>query len=319
MTEFVTKAPGKLMIAGEYAVLFGHAALTAAVDRDAICSYVPGDGWQFFTRVGQDFIRQNDHPLLVAALRASDFFGHKTRPGTYSVDTSAFFDSDSSQKLGLGSSAAATVALCKMILAQEGIDDRHLLLNLALKAHGDFSEGFGSGADVAVCVFGGAITYQKTKDSPLIKSANLRCAWPNFIFIDTKRSQNTRDFVKQVLKSAEQQSNFVTDFCRHSARLCDELFHVVDDVNRLITIMDALYHLLNALGQRAGVDIISVPHTRIHDLARTHGGTAKPSGAGGGDISLAIVPEHNRRAFLRELMDLGFSALPLNIHSQCSP
>jgi phosphomevalonate kinase len=255
----------------------------------------------------------------MAAIKACDFAGHNPKPGIYTLDTSAFFDKESGQKLGLGSSAAATVALCKMMLAHHGIFDRDLLLNLALTAHGTFSEGLGSGADVAVSVFGGVISYQKANAAPVIEAVDLRCALPHLIFIDTKRSQNTREFVEKALKMAVQRSDFLADFCGKSAQLCDKFLFDVGDIDQLITIMDELYYLLKSFGQSAGIDIISVEHAHIHKLARDHGGTAKPSGAGGGDVSLAMVPKENRQAFLRELMALGFSVLSLKMHAQCLP
>ena len=51
-------APGKLMIAGEYAVLDGAPALVLAVDRGVKCSVTPADTLSISTPDGDDrFVR----------------------------------------------------------------------------------------------------------------------------------------------------------------------------------------------------------------------------------------------------------------------
>src|SRR5580704_12786401 len=170
----------------------------------------------FLTRTTADFTRCDEHPLLVSTTKACVEAGFKPMAGIYALDTSAFFALDSSKKLGLGSSAAAIVALSKMILLQHGALHRDRLLTIALKAHRDFSQGLGSGADVAGSVFGGIIEYQNIPHGPLVQSVDLSWAWPNFLFIDTKQSQNTRDFIVK-LDAAQLEPDFWQNSCRQQA------------------------------------------------------------------------------------------------------
>jgi phosphomevalonate kinase len=79
------------------------------------------------------------------------------------VDSSAYFD-DAGRKLGLGSSAAMTVALSALWLAEAGkisagaTMDANEVFQLALRAHRE-GQGGGSGYDVAASTFGGALVF----------------------------------------------------------------------------------------------------------------------------------------------------------------
>jgi phosphomevalonate kinase len=46
-----------------------------------------------------------------------------------------------------------------------------------------------------------------------------------------------------------------------------------------------------ALGEAAGVPIVSADHASIAELAADSGGAAKPSGAGGGDVAVALFAD----------------------------
>ena len=55
-----------------------------------------------------------------------------------------------------------------------------------------------------------------------------------------------------------------------------------------------------ALGEAAGCEIVTRPHTALAALARRHGGAAKPSGAGGGDLGVAFTVGDEATERLRE-------------------
>jgi phosphomevalonate kinase len=46
---------------------------------------------------------------------------------------------------------------------------------------------------------------------------------------------------------------------------------------------------------RAGIDWDTPEHARIAGLAERFGGAAKPSGAGGGDVAVALLPDDDAR------------------------
>lgn len=309
MTILSTQAPGKLMLAGEYAVLFGYPAIVAAINQQAIVRFIEGKNFVFTSETYTKTVNAKD-PLFLSVLKSCKDKGLEAKPGTYTLDTKSFFDIDSGQKLGLGSSAAASVALCKMIFLQHLIDDQNLLFDIAFNAHKIFSNGLGSGADVAAAVYGGVISYQSGQMPVSITNNNILL--DNLIFIDTKIPQSTRDFIQKAQRWASSNNQALIDFCLNSSQLCEDLLRT-KDISSLILVFDALFDHLYHFAKQTGINVISAEHAQIHQIAKDFEGSAKPSGAGGGDISLAVVPKSNRHHFINKIRHCGFLDLPISI------
>ena len=72
--------------------------------------------------------------------------------------------------------------------------------------------------------------------------------------------------------------------------------------------------LLTAMSGRAGIDYATPALRRIAELAEEHGGAAKPSGAGGGDIAVAWIPDSNARdAFCASCASQGLNPVPVSL------
>jgi len=133
-------APGKLMIAGEYAVLDGAPAIVLAVDRGVRCDIAVHDTLLIETPDGDDrFVRG---PL-------EGHIGH--------YRFSAWNPTDLPEKPGFGGSAAACVAACLAagLAAQDAVQIHHTV------------QGGGSGADVLASAMGGMIRFQQGAATPL--------------------------------------------------------------------------------------------------------------------------------------------------------
>jgi phosphomevalonate kinase len=69
---------------------------------------------------------------------------------------------------------------------------------------------------------------------------------------------------------------------------------------------------LARLGRAASAPIVTSAHQRIAELARRAGGAAKPSGAGGGDMAVAVFGEPAARAaFLERCREHGLAPFEL--------
>jgi phosphomevalonate kinase len=78
--------------------------------------------------------------------------------------------------------------------------------------------------------------------------------------------------------------------------------------------LSAGYDLLRAMGADAGLDYDTPALARIAEIARAHGGAAKPSGAGGGDVAVAAFHEADARdAFQRACAREGLSPIPVDV------
>ncbi len=302
-TTLRTTAHGKIMIAGEYAVLFGGPALIMCARQEASCTFMPGPTTVLRAKTTRD---NNDISLLRIVMKTCKDAGLKECAGEYVVDTSAFYHPLFGHKMGLGSSAAATVALTKMVLLHNNITDRDLLLKLSLTSHDEFPAGLASGADVAAAAFGTTIQFAK---GPLIEPLVPNHFLTSLIVVTTPNAQDTREYVRKAVAALDNDQAFLHKLVTESAKLCCALRHAQTE-DEFISNIDRHTMLLAELGERADIIIETDSHKNIRRLAASCGGTAKPSGAGGGDIAIAYVPKLAREQFIAEVNKLpGCSAL----------
>ncbi len=291
-------APGKLVVVGEYAVLRGHEAVVAAVDVRATAVLAPEPA------LVVDF---DEGGLLRACLDERAAAG-PLPTGRLVVRTDAFRDPQD-RKLGLGSSAAACVAMLRALAPGDDVAALHAL---AQRAHRRFQRGRGSGIDVAAATFGGFTRFRRldpAHDAEVI--AGPAPALPSALAIVpvwTGRSQDTRDFVGIVLAHAEVEA--LLDPLGTAARSFIAACAADDAAGVLAAVDDARQGLLQ-LGSRCSLDIVSAPHAHLADIARQYGGAAKPSGAGGGDIGLLFVERDRERDARRAVADAGLAPLSL--------
>lgn len=309
MTSITTEAPGKLLIAGEYSVLFGGKALVAVIDRFAQVCFSPQANRECWMRYHTQWQRDDNHPLWRSMLKVAEKYELPPVSGIYRLDTKDFFGSNG-QKLGLGSSAAAIVALSKMICFQYKVLDPEFMHKLALEAHLDFSSQLGSGADIASCAIGSSIEFRKVALGSHKVMTDLSWLWPELIIISTKRAQDTRVFVGKAEAYAKKEPSAIDSFMARSDVLVKSLQRK-PSLDATIAILNELNELLRDFGQACAIDIISEEHDALHRLALSMGGSAKPSGAGGGDLSLALIPLAKRADFLRQSREQGFESISL--------
>ena len=305
----VVVAPGKMFLIGEYAVLDGAPAIVTAVGRLATGQFVPG------IEAGSALVKE------AVALALSGIGDHAAAlpEGSVMVDTSAF--STGGHKLGLGSSAAVAVVSVAAVLEMAGLPvagNRELCFSLAERAHRQAQGGVGSGADVAAAVHGGVIRYRRpTAGAPVVDKVRLPPDLHLVVFGEGKPA-STPDLVRAVQSLAEREP---ARYLQAMQRLCAEAEAFVEalaagNVAALIAAAGAYEEGLVALGQAAGVAIVTPRFEIASELASNLGGVAKPSGAGGGDVGVAFFSEaaaaRNFTSRLRQLgllvVDAGFDA-----------
>ena len=74
---------------------------------------------------------------------------------------------------------------------------------------------------------------------------------------------------------------------------------------------------MGQLGDAAGVSIVNDTLRKVAQLAEQAGGAAKPSGAGGGDVALALFPDDSsERRFSALCEEHGFALLLIELGAQ---
>ena len=173
------KAPGKLYIAGEYAVLEQDCpAILVAVNQFICVSIIKsksGTGLIHSKQYSQSSIhwirrgvkmvidnRDNPFEYILAAISYTERFclEQQVKMKVYDLYVNSDLDSSDGKKYGLGSSAAVTVATVKAILRFYNVPfSNELVYKLSAISHYSV-QGNGSAGDIAASVYGGWIAFQ---------------------------------------------------------------------------------------------------------------------------------------------------------------
>ena len=279
----IATAPGKLILTGEYAVLDGAPALVTAVDRRAIAR--------------RNVIRGSS-PFLLAvarelAARRGDGDAAARAALEIAVDSTAFYDTHG-MKLGLGSSAAVTVAATACALGEAGAADRDDVYAIALAAHAA-AQGArgarGSGADVAASTYGGTLVF--VREQPPRRSA-----WPHGIMIvpfSTGAAADTVTLVNQIMGARDVRRAEVDAALAAigdaSRAACSALTAPAELAPAAVVAAFTLAAIgIERLALASGVELVPACVTSARATLARLGGTAKTTGAGGGDVGVAVVP-----------------------------
>lgn len=318
MRRVVVSAPGKLMISGEYVVLDGAEALVAAVDRRLVVTGSAAAPDRSRAPIaGSPEAGSLPPEALLARQHAEASLGPTDEPMELSLSASAL--KHGAHKLGLGSSSAAAAAAAGAVLAWRGEDPagrRRDVLRWALAGHRAIAPE-GSGADVAAATLGGLVRF--TREGAEEARAT---EWPYGVHVAviwTGTPARTSELVRRV-KALGEGSPAVyrarMDALREAAAAL--LARVVaGDGAGAATAADAHGRAMGALGDAAGAPIVTDALARVAELARAHGGGAKPSGAGGGDVTLGFFarPE-DAAAFRAACAEVGLTPLSLSLGAE---
>ncbi|MGH8829143.1 MAG: mevalonate kinase family protein [Jiangellaceae bacterium] len=231
------------------------------------------------------------------------------------LDTDDFF-ADGGSKIGLGSSAALTVALAGALFTAAG--RRAPTVDWLIDAHRRMQDGRGSGLDIAASLRGGVLIYRLGSEAVDAAPVSLPpeiewcCVWSGV-------SASTSDFLQKIAQWREREPS------RYAA-LMAELTETADagvtavrhgDGAALLDAVTSYAELLARFGADSGSDIVSREHREIGAAAAASGVPYKTCGAGGGDIGIALAANVGKLAEFRRLIgQAGFRALDLAVDPQ---
>lgn len=316
MTSVIASAPGKAVLSGEYAVLRGAPAVSMAVSRRAIVSVMPADtGWHRVSAPGYSategrFVTEgnvprwlqgaNEYRLVDAAWRAL----RKTDSGFLSIelDSRAFFDSGSGSKVGLGSSAALTVALTA---AMTGSLD---LLDNAIRVHRRFQSDAGSGVDIATSAHGGLLEYrmQGAQIAPRHWPDGLDCRliWTGVPAATTSKLARFDKGGRRASLDALISASTVMALAWRSAE-------------EVLAQFPAYVQALREFSEDYDLGIFDAGHDKLASQAEAAGLVYKPCGAGGGDVGILLGTKGEQLdEFLVDQADSGCRALECGLETR---
>jgi phosphomevalonate kinase len=319
--KVTAKAPGKLVLLGEYAVLGGAPALVAAINRYARVTLQNIEQQQFSVDISTPVVSKFPLPIdkqgklklpqemdgeLLRELKCfvntyllvnstpvenKGYLG----PNEISLNISDFFWRSSKIKLGLGSSAALTVALLGALTHSSDVSPpkRWQLFQKAFQTHRTIQGNLGSGIDVAASVYGGILRYTISKEGftslPQVDKLSIpidlhmQCIW-------TGKSASTRELIRRVRRfkheSPANHSILMSKLVKLSTAGCTCFAKA--KTGELMNIVKQYYDILLKLSKESDAPIISPEHLQLAEIVYQAGGFYKPSGAGGGDCGIAL-------------------------------
>lgn len=310
-------APGKVMLFGEYAVLHGQPALVAAVARGVRCTIHPSteliiDGGRHGRAIrGAEGWRGDALPFaqtLVDALPDAAI-------ATYQLDSDAL--SVDGTKLGLGSSAASTVALARALTPDASPRDIYTHAQAAHRA----VQGTGSGADIAASAWGGVIGYRWIEGhgevEPIARThqqrTHLHMVWAG-------QPASTTALVGRVKAWAKSAPDEHAEIMRRIGVAAEQGMRAWTQGSDLRPAARATTVCLVDLGRLSGAPIVTACHRELSDVVDGSGVVVKPTGAGGGDLAWLVGPTAPSEALaLDRLRAAGHACFALPIWPNDSP
>lgn len=288
MKKITTSAPGKLMLFGEHAVVYGYPSIVTAMDTRIF--------------VIAEMIENSSDIIITPQVKESRFLVESLKlfKEEFQVKQSVKLHtrSDFSHNVGLGSSSAVTVAAFKALsllfdkkLSKKEIFDLSYKVTLQI-------QGVGSGFDIAAATYGGTlhfitggkkIEYLDTEEIPLIVGySGVKADTPTMIRKVENAFKNKKEEIGKIFGEIEQ--------------IIGKAKEAIIDKDYQLTgnLMNKNHKLLVKLG-------VSTERLESMVNASLASGAygAKLSGAGGGDCMIALISPEKKGEVEKAIQKVG--------------
>lgn len=275
-------APGKLILLGEHAVVDGHPAIAAAVDRGTTVTLEDRPGPSGIDR--SDLVDARLWPAL-APLVPPEGVG-------------LGITSDLPVGCGMGSSAALAVALVRALARREGREaDFDECWARAFEVERAF-HGTPSGIDHTVSALGGVVRYRRVGGRPEVQPLGVPAPL-DLVVANTGAPGNTAEMVARVR-------------ARGAAAEFAAIAELVEAAPAAWPALGGLFHANHRLLQAIGVSTPALDHAcAVMEAAGASG--AKLAGAGGGGVAVAVVSADTAEAVRSAAVAAGFEAFLVRV------
>lgn len=308
-------APGKLMLFGEHAVMYGHPCIVTAVGQRLTATVELLSTEDFFLEAADvgicgyqkkmQELGSGDIPkgAQFVEIAVKNFLAQRPCTKGLRVSMHAGFSS----QFGFGSSSASCVCVMQALslLCEKPLTQKELF-DLSYKTVLDIQKT-GSGFDVASAVYGGTLVYGRggeilerldVSDIPLIVGySGVKADTASYILDVKKKYDREPEKVGRIFDA-------IAGIVRDAKK---ELLE--QDWERLGTLMNFNQEYLRDLG-------ISTEKLEAMISAAKHAGAygAKLSGAGGGDCMIALAPPEKEQAVADAITAVGGQVIAVNVN-----
>lgn len=316
--RITASAPGKLMLFGEHAVVYGYPCIVTAVDKrmrasvgfngkGKIAVSAPEVGLNEYQKkissLGKDRIPK---PVRFIEVLVKNFKNNFGLGGGLDIVTECDFSAD----YGFGSSAAVTVSLAYGLAKLHRLKTtKKELFEICYKTVIDV-QGVGSGFDIAAAIYGGTLYYIKggKKIEPLSLDKRLSISVGY-----TGVKADTPTLVRQVAEQYHHNKKEVSEIFIKIGEIVDKVREGVSvgDIRKFGKLMNENQILLHKLG------VSSRELDKIIKTALESGAWgAKLSGAGGGDCMLTLGDKKDKDKIEEAIEGAGGKVLEVGLGAE---
>ncbi|MBI2232463.1 MAG: mevalonate kinase [Candidatus Aenigmarchaeota archaeon] len=329
----VASAPGKCIIIGEHAVVYGEPAIFAAVSMRTTVSaeksnkvmykdkrWDHNDSWPLdevlsateeVSSLWKSCAEKNNFSELFSNIKANRYENYKKAAmgiALKALDIDGGISIDINSQLpagaGLGSSASLAVAAVQAIAAEYKKEISKEEVNAVAYELEKIIHGTPSGGDNSACCYGGLIWFQKPNTILSLKE-EIPYKLENFILVYTNQPERTTGELVQSVRNLEEN---IRNHCVH------EIGRLTKDMREALKIRDleTMKRTINRNQQILAKLGVSTPEIdEMVSAIKEKGGAAKLCGAGGGGMVLCYHEKKN--ILLETIRDLGYEPLETDL------
>ena len=314
--------PGKVILFGEHAVVYGRPALAMAVNLTMRCQLTPSRKGTW-TENGYVIGPRSSPYVIEAHRRAMGIFGKP--PVNLNMD----IDSEIPSASGMGSSAAVTVVTIASVLAAHHLEpgdldiNRDLKRKVALISHSveGMVQGKASPVDTSTIVQGGGVLVSASREDGLEQLWSTKVGGNQWFVHSIPVPENLSVIVGY--SGVKGKTDRMVDRVRHFVEKNSFGMEVIDDIeeitregvkalsvgelSRMGELMKKNHDLLHILG-------VSHPELeKMIDIVSGHVYGAKLMGSGGGGSIIAVADKNGGERAAESLREKGYTAFNVSV------